>query len=78
MSTHGYRVWLPDNNKIIETISVRFGNEAISPKDMRKHQEQDPSYAIGTNSFSTTEQHNSGYLGPTYILHSDPPKIDPL
>lgn len=46
------RVWLPDSNKIIETINVRFGNEAVFPKDMHKHQEQGLRYSKGTNPFS--------------------------
>lgn len=57
MATKGYRIGLPDTNKIVGTINVRFSEEATTPKDIYVENEQGTTYYIGTGTFTSLEQH---------------------
>lgn len=55
LATKGYRIWLPDENKVIETINVSFNEDATS-------------YEKGREDSTSTEERNGEELGPIYEL----------
>lgn len=46
LATKGYRIWLPDENKVIETINVSF-NEDVTNLEKHNGRELGPSYELG-------------------------------
>lgn len=57
---------------------MRLKEEDNFPKDTYIENEQGPAYYLGTDHFSILEQHSGSDLGPTYLLSSKPPEINPL